>query len=291
MPVINLLATILFGSTKPGANVVVTGSYNENVRYDKNGNITNLTRSRGADDPTTVVQVDQLQYTYPVGSNQLQNVYDASNSTQGFKDYEDSLHQDYTYDDNGNLKTDKNKGITAITYNHLNLPVVITFGSNGSITYLYNAVGAKLKKTVVEVQDGTPVTLEVDYLGGFQYKAGVLQYFPTPEGYVDCTAVLNTINYSYVYQYKDHLGNVRMNFTKSSIAGVGPVIKDESHYYPFGLRHMNYNMDYLEYQEIDGTLALYPPITATGKLAYNYRFGGKELQEELGLQGYDFGAY
>ena len=32
---------------------------------------------------------------------------------------------DYTYDANGNLKSDANKGITNIEYNHLNLPTKI----------------------------------------------------------------------------------------------------------------------------------------------------------------------
>ena len=121
-------------------------------------------------------------------------------------------------------------------------------------------------------------------------------YFPTAEGYVDVTvqaiAGAPTI-YNYVYQYKDHLGNVRMNFTfnpgKPGKPGV-LAIKDESHYYPFGLKHVNYNMDYLEYQEIEGDIVLYPPLSTTGKLTYNYKYNGKELQDELGLNMYDYGA-
>ena len=55
---------------------------------------------------------------------------------------------DYAYDDNGNMISDTNKGITSITYNHLNLPVEIVFnGSNRTkITYLYDALGNKKKK-------------------------------------------------------------------------------------------------------------------------------------------------
>ncbi len=33
---------------------------------------------------------------------------------------------DYLYDNNGNITLDKNKDITSIIYNHLNLPCVIT---------------------------------------------------------------------------------------------------------------------------------------------------------------------
>jgi hypothetical protein len=36
-----------------------------------------------------------------------------------------------------------NKGITAVIYNHLNLPVEVQFGANHKIVYLYDANGRK----------------------------------------------------------------------------------------------------------------------------------------------------
>ncbi len=88
---------------------------------------------------------------------------------------------DYTYDANGNMVTDVNKGITSIKYNHLNLPTEIIFNNNSSkkITYLYNALGVKLQKIVT---NGTSV-VTTDYLDGFQHKDAVLQFFPHAEGY------------------------------------------------------------------------------------------------------------
>ncbi|PJC06952.1 MAG: hypothetical protein CO068_08445, partial [Flavobacteriaceae bacterium CG_4_9_14_0_8_um_filter_34_30] len=46
-----------------------------------------------------------------------------------------------------NLITDKNKNITAITYNHLNLPTKITFNgdANQYTSYLYKATGEKIQ--------------------------------------------------------------------------------------------------------------------------------------------------
>jgi RHS repeat-associated protein len=70
----------------------------------------------------------------------------------------------------------------------------------------------------------------------------------------------------------------------------GLFIKEENHYYPFGLQHANYNVDYLEYQEIGENVVLYPPLNANDKLRYNYKYNGKELQDELGLNMYDYGA-
>jgi RHS repeat-associated protein len=142
------------------------------------------------------------------------------------------------------------------------------------------------------VTEGT-VVVEVDYLDGYQYKNGVLSYFPTAEGYVDYTVSKWGAVFNYVYQYKDHLGNVRVNYTYvggSSGQLTGLFIKEENHYYPFGLQHANYNVDYLEYQEIGENVVLYPPLNANDKLRYNYKYNGKELQDELGLAMYDYGA-
>ena len=102
-------------------------------------------------------------------------------------------------------------------------------------------------------------------MGGFQYKDNVLQFFPTAEGYVkNDSGVL-----SYVFQYKDHLGNVRVSYAKNPVTQVLEII-EENNYYPFGLKHNGYN-DYL-------------PITN------KYNYNGKELQDELGLNFYDYGA-
>jgi RHS repeat-associated protein len=270
---------------KPNDAVPVTNSYNENITYDKNGNITSLKRNGGLDDPTTAMQIDNLTYTYEQGSDKLVKVADPINQPQGFKDSPDNNSNDYTYDLNGNMITDRNKGITSITYNHLNLPVQIIFDNSTTkkINYIYDATGNKVKKTVTE---GT-VVLEVDYMdGGYQYKNAVLSYFPTAEGYIDYTPGPVAPGYNYVYQYKDHLGNIRMNYAysrpiKGSIGSV--FIKDESHYYPFGLKHTNYNVDYLEFQQIDDDVILYPPISTTGKLPYNYKHQEQERQDELGL--------
>src|SRR5690554_2805544 len=83
--------------------------------------------------------------------------------------------------------------------------------------------------------------------------------------------------YLYVYQYKDHLGNVRLSY--ADVNGNGTIesateILEENNYYPFGLKHKGYN-DLADY-------------SVTNK--YKYAYGGKELNDELGLDLYDFGA-
>ena len=96
--------------------------YNERMSYDKNGNILTMNRTGENVDGQTI-EIDELAYTYT--GNQLQSVTDATNNAEGFADGNPSAgsgQADYFYDSFGNLTQDKNKGITNIAYNHLNLP-------------------------------------------------------------------------------------------------------------------------------------------------------------------------
>ena len=67
--------------------------------------------------------------------------------------------------------------------------------------------------------------------------------------------------------YTDHLGNVRLSYTKG--ASGGAEIIEENNYYPFGLKHQGYNSSSL------------------ANNTYQYKYNGKELQE-TGM--YDYGA-
>ncbi len=180
--------------------------------YDANGNILNLTREGLV--AGTITTIDQLTYDYGLGynvagsGNQLSAVHDqAGDLGQGdFKDG-NTGSDDYTYDANGNMKDDMNKGISNITYNHLNLPVVVSFGSSKSITYTYDAAGIKLSKLV---DDNGALTV-TDYAGGFIYENNALQHFAHEEGRVRLESGTN----KYDYFIKDHLGNTRMTLTEA----------------------------------------------------------------------------
>src|SRR5690606_19318898 len=121
---------------------------------------------------------------------------------------------DYDYDPNGNLTKDLNKNITAITYNHLNLPELITISGKGSIRYQYDAAGNKLKKTVTDNTGSTPKITTTDYMGSFVYSNNQLELISHEEGRI--RPVFNNGQLQeYVYDYflKDHLGNVRTVLT------------------------------------------------------------------------------
>jgi len=247
---------------------LVTRMYDENLTYDKNGNIMTLKRNGDNDAQTGTFAIDNLGYAYATNSNKLMSVTDTpASATSGFKDG-NTTGDDYVYDANGNMTVDKNKKITSIVYNHLNLPTKIVFPT-GNIVYIYNAAGQKVQKVVTE---NTTVTT-TDYLGGYQYKNAVLQFFPTAEGYVKNTPVSGTNTYSYVFNYTDHLGNVRLSYTKNTTTNALDII-EENNYYPFGLRHAGYNT------------TIVGGVTEAQKV----KFGSKELQDELQLNVYDYGA-
>jgi len=107
--------------------------------YDLNGNIKTLTRN----DKRNTGTMDILGYTYT--GNLLLKVADTGDKFTGFVDGTNTTN-DYTYDANGNMITDQNKGITgAITYNYLNLPELITRGGN-TVRYIYTSSGAKISR-------------------------------------------------------------------------------------------------------------------------------------------------
>ncbi len=239
--------------------------------YDKNGNITGLTRGGHTNSgATTFGAMDNLIYTYQANSNKLIKVLDNSNSIYGFNDGADTATE-YTYDANGNMLTDANKGIsTNIAYNHLNLPTQVVLGG-GNISYIYDATGVKLKKIV-----STGATTE--YAGNHVYENGSLKFFNHPEGYFDVTnpPTSGELEGDYVYQYKDHLGNIRLSYRDADGNGsitASTEILEENNYYPFGLKHKGYNTN----------------VTSTN-IALKRKFGGKEYQDELDLNWYDITA-
>ena len=281
---LNRLNLAIYQKATNGTSLLTTNSYNEEIEYDKNGNITHLNRNGFFDyDNGVNLQIDNLDYTYKTDSNVLENVKDNSMCLNGFKDGNINLEiKDFEYDVNGDLIIDRNKGIERIDYNHLHLPTVIYFENHAEIRYLYNANGIKLKKIVKEVeQEGETVT---DYLDGYQYKNERLLFFPTAEGYVD----FNGGKMFYVYNYTDHLGYVRVSYGINPSGNGQLKIIEENNYYPFGLKHENYNTEKYDYKKSDnGYLYFFINVQ---KKDYQYKFNGKELQDELGMNIYDYGA-
>lgn len=241
--------------------------YNEAVgSYDNNGNILSLTRNTFASGGTAFTVMDNLTYTYQNNntSNQLASIADASANTMGFKDGANAATE-YSYDTNGNLATDANKGET-ITYNDLNkVSKVVT--ASGSIEYTYDASGIRIRKALY---NASHVVLNTyDYMDGFVYStigtgSAALSYFPTVEG----RAMSNTTATAFTYDYfiKDNMGNTRVSFHDNG-SGVA-AITQENEYYPFGLT-------------MQGIVVRTAQSTTANKQLFN---GASELQDDLGFE-------
>lgn len=187
-----------------------------NSAYDYNGNIKRMQHWGLKIGGST--QIDDMSYTYQPNSNKLAKVTDGFSDTQtklgDFKDGTNGTSDDYSYDVNGNLTLDNNKGITSITYNYLNLPSVITIAGKGTITYTYDAAGNKLKKEVTDNTTSPVKTTTTLYAGGIVYENDVLQFIGMEEGRMRVpTLSTGALTWAYDYMLKDHLGNVRMVLT------------------------------------------------------------------------------
>ncbi|NCT19335.1 MAG: hypothetical protein GW771_14040 [Flavobacteriia bacterium] len=138
--------------------------------------------------------------------------------------------------------------------------------------------------------EGTNIQ-NTEYLDGFQYTQEALDFFPHKEGYVKVVSaqgVGGSSSFNYVFSYTDHLGNIRLRYTKTETQGLA--ILEENHYYPFGLKHNGYNSDHKIFEFNDGTnTVVLTPVTPNRKETYKYKYNGKEFQDELGLNMYDYG--
>ncbi|MNU18788.1 hypothetical protein D3C71_69950 [compost metagenome] len=245
--------------------------YNEILDYDINGNISSLKRTGGSTGGISQT-IDNLTYTYDAG-NRLTNVSDASQNYSGYPSSSGTL---IDYDDNGNMTSQKDKGINSISYNYLDLPSSVIYNTsyivqdpfggeierNVNTQYLYDAGGTKLKTEYTSFHSKSQLEIKriTEYLDNFQYENGVLQFSANEEGYYDF------VQNRYIYTYKDHLGNLRLSYYKQT-DGTAKVL-EENHYYPFGLRHTGYT-----------------PVLSNN--TFRYKYNGKEVQEN-GM--YDYGA-
>ena len=226
--------------------------YNEsNITYDLNGNLKSYTR-QGLTSPSTYGTMDQLTYFYEDAArpDRLTRITDAGISLKGFRYNATASAPHYVYDTRGNLTQDKHKGLW-MAYNHMNLPNSIYDVGDNYLTITYTADGEKLSKIAPGVSK--------NYAGGIEYAGANLEAIYFSDGRL----TPNGTAFFYDYTIKDHLGNARVNFRAN---GGGVTGLEQLHYYPFGLI-------------MDGVSP-----------ANDYTYNGKELNEDLGLQLYDYGA-
>ncbi|HZY82114.1 MAG TPA: DUF6443 domain-containing protein [Cyclobacteriaceae bacterium] len=179
----------------------VAGQFDESgFVYDLNGNIKNLQRKGKSG-----ALIDDLVYDYGTSTNQsnrllsvTDQVTNAENKSKGFLDGSTS-GDDYTYDPNGNMKRDKNKGIVNdIVYNHLNLPEVVQRTNFNSVRYSYDATGVKHSQVYVS-GNSQKVT---EYVGSWGFENGEPQFIQHEEGRI----VLSDETLVYSHSFNNNSG-------------------------------------------------------------------------------------
>ena len=252
-------------------------TYSTEYDYDKNGNVTYLTRMGLVGKTPDIKQ--ELYFSYD--GNRLIGVRDDAKkttrkgeSTLGGVTGEEK-EQGRTYDKNGNVTMEGDKGIQSIKYNALNLPCRITFKNGNSISYLYSGKGEKLRVTyhtspmmivpsfqTMAIKDPIKKRLytsdTLSYCGNFIYRNDSLLRILNETGF----ATPSNGTYALHYFIKDHLGNVRI------LADGKGNVEQATDYYPFG------------------------SLIAESKNAelQPYLYNGKELDRMNGLDWYDYGA-
>ncbi|MCI5056413.1 MAG: RHS repeat-associated core domain-containing protein, partial [Flavobacteriales bacterium] len=231
----------------------------KSIDYDFNGNITDLNRIN-----INGLDKDLLAYSYN-NRGQLKSLEDLGDLNEGFTS--DFNSGSYTYDGNGNMVFDGHRNCT-ISYNKLNLPDTIAFASGDSIVMIYDASGKKWQKHVIN-RNGQRSTLT--YIDNFQFLEDEFSAYYFEDGRI----AQNNSNYQFEYQIKDHLNNNRVFF--SDLNGDEKIdpnqeVLSQVHYYPFGM-------------EMEGH---WNQQTATTENPYKYN--GKEMNPEFGLNWLDYGA-
>ena len=240
--------------------------FSTSYKYDLMGNILSL-RREGLLNSGSYGTIDDLTYSYK--GNQVVKIDDAAEESPSyrgamhFRDYADE-ETEYTYDANGNMLTDSNKGITSIDYNVLDLPQCISTksralfkeSSNDTIYYTYSADGTKLrstyKKAEYRVYPYNPETSLTSFnvetglnVGTVDMAKPIAKRLKTKYYYCsnlvydndNISAILFDGGYASVdddngivmhFYVKDHLGSNRL-----VVDGNGN-IEEVNHYYPFG---------------------------------------------------------
>ena len=227
--------------------------YSENVNgYDRNGNITSLSR-RGRTGAATWGVIDSL--TISRTGNQLTSVTDVGVSAYS-GDFNTSSTTS-TYDANGAMISDTGRGISSITWNEINLPKTVTFTNGSTIDYYYAADGTKLQ----EIRTVSGTAMKIDWCGDLVIeKVGsgtrTAKRLRLDGAYVDLTQTTPVPRHF----VRDHLGS-----TRAVVSDLGTVLETDD-FYPLG-----------------GPL----PTTTT---IQPEKYQGKEWNTAASFNVYDFGA-
>ena len=281
-------------------------------RYDKHGNIQSLRRN-GMQDGGGYGIVDDLYYEYD--GNRLCKVSNAVESPcyNGAMNFSDGADEEteYDYDADGNLIEDKNKGISKITYNEINLPEHVSFSSGKYIDFTYSSTGEKLRSEYLlklpEIYEPlvSPLSSDVYVSGNNRDDFGE----PIGPGLRDSLifhpdSLIAEEKYMMIYGVHriDYCGDIiyeNLKPTPDRILFDGGYVtftNNKQPVYHFYLTDHQGNVRVVadENGTVEETNHYYPFGALFGesvdKNKQRYKYNGKELDRLLSLDWYDYGA-
>jgi len=254
--------TFAYNTAKQLSNATYSGINGENfnlqgISYNKNGSIKTLQRF-GQTGTNAYGLLDNLSYNY--NGNRLTQITDSQNSNNTWE-FVQRGNPSYNFYTDGSLKSDANEQIQNIIYDTFLKQAVELQLTDGRKQKNYYAGNGNLLKIIY--LDASNTVIETwEFSDDIVYKNGTFYQINDDEGRI----ILENGQYSYEFDYKDHLGNTRVSFKASG----NQLIKTaESAFEPWGNRI---------------------PIGISNAFQNRWEFQGKTKEATFGLNRVDFGA-
>ena len=280
------LNRITASSTLAGANA---NTFKTGYEYDAGGNITKLKRWDMDGN-----QFDAMEYNYEntassqnykTNTNKLRWVDDTEPVAEHTSDIDDQQTDNYTYDDIGQLISDKGEEIANIEwtqYYRVKKVVRESGSTKPDLEFAYDVFGNRIFKSVKSKSGDIKNTYYILDVEGSILSIYETYNVNTPElkeQYVYGSSILGvlqnlnttTLDHHVLgykeYELTDHLSNVRVVIGDRFIGGINEVVCAVDNY-PFGMTARSFSNG--------------------NKIRHQYN--GQELDSEWGEETYDFGA-
>jgi RHS repeat-associated protein len=252
----------------------------ENILYDANGNLKMLHRNGKISSSVSYAyqnRMDKFVYGYDSGTNRLNYIQDdvgfnGPDNLEFTQDIKNQQPNNYQYNDVGQIIYDASEDLT-YQYNAHGLVTSVLKGGYTVVKFYYNERGQRIKKesfssrgynniinTDYYVNDAAGNTIAIYNKIQGQVQP-VLKEIPVYG--LDRIGTYFKADGSTIYELKDHLGTVRVTFTKQNN---DPVMQYWADYYPFGMK--------MPYRDQSST-------------GYRYAFQGQERDGETGREAFD----
>ncbi|TWF40340.1 YD repeat-containing protein [Chitinophaga polysaccharea] len=304
------------GTTGNWSGLQKIADLGEAISYDPMGNIVSNQRKGNNSLSGKPLEMDDLSYHYLPGTNRLDYISDVVPATNYTNDIDDQTAGNYGYDAIGNLTTDRQAGISNISWSVYGKIQSITKTDGSTISYTYDAAGNRISKTFTgggktqstwyvrdaqgnvisvytggdpDVNGGNLTQTESHLYGSSRLGMSTLrrnvQNILAPNA-VNLPGLGPAINFTFVrgnklFELNNHLGNVLATVSDKKLPV--PTADNKS--------IASYTVDVLNAQDYYAFGMLQPGRTfAANGGVYRYGFNGMEKSDEIKGEGNSYTA-